>query len=65
MDTLTLPSFSLPNTRVPQHANRNAIQLVLICILVGFAMGLLTAIGQHALSGHSGQHSLAKACSCS
>jgi Family of unknown function (DUF6518) len=49
MDTLTSPSSSLPNTRVPQHANRNASQLVLIGILVGFAIGLLTAIGQHAL----------------
>ncbi len=49
MDTLTSPSSSLPKTRVPQNANRNASQLVLIGILVGFAIGLLTAIGQHAL----------------
>ncbi len=49
MDTLTSPSSSLPSTRVPQHANRNAIQLVLIGILVGFAIGLLTAIAQYVL----------------
>src|SRR5215813_4166951 len=43
------PASSLPNTRVPQRANRNAIQLALIGILFGFAIGLLTAIGQYAL----------------
>ena len=49
MDTLTSPSSSLPNTRVPRHANRNAIQLALIGVLVGFAIGFLSAIGQYAL----------------
>ena len=49
MDTLTSPSSSLPNARTPQHANRNAIQLLLIGILVGFAIGLLTAIAQYVL----------------
>lgn len=49
MDTPTSPSSSLPNTRLPQRASRNAIRLALIGILVGFAIGLLTAIGQYAL----------------
>jgi len=49
MDTPTSPSSSLPNTRTPRHANRNAIQLALIGILVGFAIGLLTAIAQYVL----------------
>jgi hypothetical protein len=49
MDTMTSPSSSLPNTRVLQRANRNAIQLALIGILVGFTIGFLSAIGQYVL----------------
>ena len=49
MDTPTSPSSSLPNTRAPRRANRNAIQLALIGVLVGFAIGLLTAIAQYVL----------------
>ena len=49
MDTLTSPSSSLPNTRAPQRANRSATKLALIGILVGFAIGLLTAIAQYVL----------------
>ena len=49
MDTPTSPSSSLPNTRMPQRAHRNAIQLALIGALVGFAIGFLSAIGQYVL----------------
>jgi len=34
---------------MPRHANRNAIRLSLIGILVGFAIGFLSAFGQYAL----------------
>src|SRR5690242_10067422 len=49
MDTLTSPSSSLPNTRAPQRANRSATKLALIGLVVGFAIGLLTAIAQYVL----------------
>ena len=49
MDTLTSPTSSLPNTRLPQRANRNTIRLSLIGILLGFAIGFLSAIGQYML----------------
>ena len=49
MNTLTSPTSSLPNTRMPRHASQSAIRLTLIGILLGFAIGFLSAIGQYAL----------------
>jgi hypothetical protein len=34
---------------MPRHANRSVIRLTLIGILLGFAIGFLSAIGQYAL----------------